>query len=289
MNYRHAYHAGNHADVLKHVALARVIDHLKQKEAPFRFYDAHGGVGRYDLGGVEAEKTFEWREGVGRLFSMDGAPLPLSGDAEDLIAPWRDCVAAVNEASANDKRALRRYPGSPEIARLMLRPHDRLRLNELHPVDCETLLKAYAPDRRVGVSRLDALVFLKSQLPPPERRGIVLIDPPYEKPDEAARALQMLSEGLRRFATGVFVLWFPITGDGLHRFILDRVADMPVKHLWAHLSLRKPKPDGGLAGSGVAVVNPPWKLGRDLEILVHALAERLSQGEPRYEIKNAAP
>ncbi|WP_375202155.1 23S rRNA (adenine(2030)-N(6))-methyltransferase RlmJ [Hyphococcus sp.] len=284
MNYRHAYHAGNHADVLKHIVLARVIEHLKQKEAPFRFYDAHGGIGRYDLGGVEAEKTFEWREGAGRLFSTDGTPLPLYGEAEALLAPWRTCVGALNKEGG-----LKHYPGSPEIARLMLRPVDRLRLNELHPVDYEALLKAYAHDRRTTLSRLDALVFLKSQLPPPERRGLVLIDPPYEKTDEADRALRMLSEGLKRFATGVFLLWFPVTGDGLDRHILNRVRDMPVKHLWAVLSVRKPKPDGGLAGSGVVVINPPWKLGGELEILVHALAERLSQGEPRYEIKNAAP
>ena len=284
MNYRHAYHAGNHADILKHIVLARVIEHLKQKDAPFRFYDAHGGIGSYDLGGAEAEKTFEWRDGVGRLFSMDGAPLPLAEEVERLIAPWRNCVAAVN-----DDGALNRYPGSPEIARLLLRPVDRLRLNELHPVDYETLLAAYAPDRRTAVSRLDALVFLKSQLPPPERRGLILVDPPYEKTNEGEHALRILTEGLRRFATGVFLLWFPVTGDGLDRRILDAVRATPTKHLWVTLNVRKPRPDGGLAGSGVVVINPPWKLGSDLEILLPALAERLSQGEPRFEIKFAAP
>ncbi|WP_428406921.1 23S rRNA (adenine(2030)-N(6))-methyltransferase RlmJ [Hyphococcus sp.] len=289
MNYRHAYHAGNHADVLKHVALARVIEHLKQKDAPFRFYDAHGGIGSYDLGGVEAEKTLEWREGVGRLFSADGAPLKitesgLAEEAEALLAPWRECVSA-----ANDGGALKHYPGSPEIARLLLRPADKLRFNELHPADYETLSARYARDKRVAVSNLDALVFLKSQLPPPERRGLVLIDPPYEKTDEADRALQMLSEGLKRFATGVFVLWFPVTGDGLDRRIKDAVREMEVKSLWATMNVRKPRPDGGLAGSGVVIVNPPWKLGRELEVVLPALAERLSQGAPSFEMKNAAP
>lgn len=284
MNYRHAYHAGNHADVLKHVVLARVIEHLKQKDAPFRIYDAHGGIGSYDLEGVEAGKTLEWREGVGRLFSMDGAPLALAQEAGALIAPWRDCVAAVNEGGA-----LKRYPGSPEIARLLARPQDRLRFNELHPADVETLRARYAGDKRAAISDLDALVFVKSQLPPPERRGLVLIDPPYEKTDESERALRMLTEGLKRFATGVFVLWFPVTGDGLDRRVKDAVRAMEAKHLWTILNVRKPKPDGGLAGSGVIVVNPPWKLGRDLEILMPALAERLSQGAPFFEIKNAAP
>ena len=117
----------------------------------------------------------------------------------------------------------------------------------------------------------------------------MLIDPPYEKTDEAERALAMLTEGLKRFATGVFLLWFPVTGDGLDRRIKDAVRAMEANHLWTILNVRKPKPDGGLAGSGVIVVNPPWKLGRDLEILMPALAERLSQGAPFFEIKNAAP
>ncbi len=289
MNYRHAYHAGNHADVLKHVVLARVIEHLKQKEAPFRFYDAHSGIGSYDLEGVEAGKTLEWREGVGRLFSADGAPLKITepamaDEAEALLAPWRECVSAVNVGGA-----LKRYPGSPEIARLMLRPTDKLRLNELHPADYETLAARYARDKRIAVSNLDALVFLKSQLPPPERRGLVLVDPPYEKTDEADKALQMLAEGLKRFATGVFLLWFPVTGDGLDRRVKEAVREMEVKSLWASMNVRKPRPDGGLAGSGVIVVNPPWTLNRELEVLVHVLCERLGQGERRYEIKNAAP
>ena len=243
MNYRHAYHAGNHADVLKHVALALIIEHLKKKAAPFRFYDAHGGIGLYDLAAVEAEKTFEWREGVGRLFSADGAALPLPEEAEALIAPWRACVAGVN-----GEGALNRYPGSPEIARALLRREDRLRLNELHPVDYESLAARFATDKRTAVSRLDALVFLKSQTPPPERRGLILIDPPYEKTNEADQAIRMLTEGLKRFATGVYALWYPVTGDGLDKKLRDSVAAMPVKSMFAELLVREARPDGGLAG-----------------------------------------
>ncbi|GJL92185.1 23S rRNA (adenine(2030)-N(6))-methyltransferase RlmJ [Hyphococcus sp.] len=279
MNYRHAYHAGNHADVLKHVILARIIEHMKQKDAPFRIFDAHGGIGVYDLGGVEAEKTFEWRDGAGRLFAEDGTAIALSEGTEVLLAPWRRCVAAVNEPGA-----LSHYPGSPEVARLLLRQGDRLRLNELHPIDYETLRARYAKDKRTAVTRLDALMFLKSQTPPPEKRGLILVDPPYEKTDEAAQAIRMLSESLKRFATGVYCLWYPVTGDGLDKRLRDDAASLGAKMLTAELLVRSARPDGGLAGSGVIVVNPPWKLDDELALLLPALAERLSQGAQKYSL-----
>lgn len=280
MNYRHAYHAGNHADVLKHIVLARIAGHLKKKETPFRFYDAHGGIGLYDLAGVEAGKTLEWRDGAGRLFAMDGAALPLAAGAEALIAPWRAAVAGVNEEGRFE-----RYPGSPEIARALLRREDRLRLNELHPADYETLAQRFAADRRAAVTRLDALVFLKSQLPPPERRGLILIDPPYEKTDEADHALRMLTQGLKRFAAGVYALWFPVTGDGLDAKLREAVTAMPVKSLTARLMVRTARPEGGLAGSGVIIVNPPWRLDEELAVILPELAERLSQGAPSFAIE----
>ncbi len=283
MNYRHAYHAGNHADVVKHIVLTRIIERLKQKETPLRFFDAHAGVGLYDLAGEEAGKTLEWRGGAGRLFAEDGSAIALSDEAEALLAPWRGAVAAVNEPGK-----FARYPGSPELARLMLRPIDRLRLNELHPADYETLLARYARDKRAGLTRLDALVFLKSQLPPPEKRGLVLIDPPYEKTDEAAQAIRMLSESLKRFSTGVYCLWYPVTGDGLAKRICDDVEAMGVKTLTAQVEVRTVRPDGGLAGSGMIVVNPPWKLDEDLAALFPELAARLSQGAHAATLKSAA-
>lgn len=279
MNYRHAYHAGNHADVLKHIVLARLIVHLQKKETPFRVLDAHGGVGVYDLGGVEAGKTLEWRDGAGRLYDANGNALPLSAEAEALMAPWRTSVDAVNE-----KGAFARYPGSPEIARALLRKDDRLRFNELHPADYQTLASRYAADRRAAVSNLDALAFVKSQLPPPERRGIVLIDPPYEKADEAAQAIRMVSEGLKRFATGVFCLWLPITGDGLDRRLWEDATMLGVNLLRAQLTVRPVRPDGGLAGSAVIVINPPWRLDEELRALLPPLAERLSQGAPGFRV-----
>lgn len=282
MNYRHAYHAGNHADVFKHIVLARIIERLKSKDAPFRFFDAHAAIGVYDLEGVEAGKTLEWRDGVGRLVALAGEAIALDSAAEALIAPWRACVEAVNEGGG-----LRRYPGSPEIARMLLRAQDRLRLNELHPVDYETLQARFRRDRRTATTRLDALHFVKSQLPPPERRGLILIDPPYEKTDEGEQALRMLGEGLKRFATGVFALWYPVTGDGLSGRLSSAAETMSAKRLVAELHVREARPEGGLAGSGLVVINPPFGLNDDLEAILPALCERLSQGAPHVVMRRS--
>jgi 23S rRNA (adenine2030-N6)-methyltransferase len=274
MNYRHAFHAGNHADVLKHVVLAWMIERLKAKAAPFRVLDSHAGIGIYDLTGEAAGRTGEWRDGVGRLHDETGAALPLSPPAEAVLAPWRSAVAAVN-----DNGALRRYPGSPEIARLALRPQDRLALNELHPEDHASLASAYRRDARIRITNRDADLVVKAQLPPPERRGIVLIDPAYEATDEAGRAIAMLAEGHRRFASGIFVLWYPVTGDDLSRRIeRDAKALALPKTLDIRLDVRQPVRGGGLAGSGLLIVNPPWPLEETLRDLLPELVERLRQG-----------
>jgi 23S rRNA (adenine2030-N6)-methyltransferase len=274
MNYRHAFHAGNHADVLKHVVLAWMIERLKAKAAPFRVLDSHAGIGIYDLTGEAAGRTGEWRDGVGRLHDETGAALPLSPPAEAVLAPWRSAVAAVN-----GNGALRRYPGSPEIARLALRPQDRLALNELHPEDHASLASAYRRDARVRITNRDADLVVKAQLPPPERRGIVLIDPAYEATDEAGRAIAMLAEGHRRFASGIFVLWYPVTGDDLSRRIeRDAKALALPKTLDLRLDVRKPVSGAGLAGSGLLIVNPPWPLEETLRDLLPELVERLRQG-----------
>ncbi|WP_411816521.1 23S rRNA (adenine(2030)-N(6))-methyltransferase RlmJ [Hyphococcus sp. DH-69] len=279
MNYRHAYHAGNHADVLKHIVIARVIDYLKQKDKPFRVLDAHSGIGLYGLESTEAEKTFEWRDGVGRLFAADGAPIPLSDDAERMIAPWRDAVRSVNNPDTTTF-----YPGSPEIADWLLRPGDKISLNELHPVDYETLIARYGDTARIKISNLDATAFLKATSPPPERRGLILIDPPYELTDEGERVVRMLREGLKRFATGIYGIWYPVTGDGLDQSLRDAVAAMELKTLDVRLDVRSVERNGGLAGSGMLVINPPWRLADEMRLIMPELADRLSQGKARYSI-----
>ncbi len=264
MNYRHAYHAGSHADVLKHVVLACVIERLKRKPKPFRIIDAHAGAGLYDLSGPEAFKTGEWLTGIGKLHE------PFAPEAEALLQPYRAVVAALSP----------RYPGSPELAARLMRREDRLTANELHPDDFATLARHFRNDRRVTVTGLDAGACLAAALPPPERRGLVLIDPPYEQPEEAARAVEALKNSLRRFANGVFILWFPMKADGLGETLTQSVAALAIPGtLLVRMRIRESFKGGGLSGSGVILVNPPWQLDGDLRILVPALTARLALGD----------
>ena len=273
MNYRHAFHAGNHADVLKHMVLSRLFEHLKKKDKPSRFIDLHAGIGLYDLNADAAARTGEWRQGVGRFYDEVGASLPLPEPAEVLISPWRRVVAAVNGDGA-----LRTYPGSPEFARQLMRKSDRHMLNELHPIDFASLRERYGRYRAVTLTQLDAAIAIKAQLPPPERRGLVLIDPPYERDDDGKRTVQALRDGLERFATGVFCLWYPITGDGLSDVVVDGVRAMRTpKTLNIDLTVRAVMRTGGLAGSGLIIANAPWQLDEEIAILLPALCDRLAQ------------
>lgn len=278
MNYRHAFHAGNAADVIKHVVLTRMIEHLKQKPAPFRIIDLHAGAGLYDLTSAEAERTGEWRDGVGRLH-RDGtcAPDPLPAPAEALIAPWRKAIAAVNDGAR-----LARYPGSPEIARRLVREHDRLVFNELHPEDHATLAARFAREKRATVTCMDGWLEVRAVLPPPERRGIVLLDPPYEAADEAKRALAGLAEAQRRFATGILCLWYPVKAQADANALARRSAALALpKTLRAEMTLRRADKGDRLNGSGLILVNPPWTLASELKLLLPALGGRLADPDAR--------
>lgn len=276
MNYRHVYHAGNHADVLKHIVMMRAFLHLRKKDKPFLFLDAHAGTGLYALWGDEALKTLEWQDGVGRFYDPVGKAVPLAAESEALIAPWREVIASVNAAG----QPLSHYPGSPAFALQALRPTDRILLNELHPQDHGKLADFARHDKRVSLAEGDAAIAVKAHLPPPERRGFILIDPPYEREDEARRAVQMLQDGYRRFATGAFALWYPVTGDGLSdRLGKEAQALAYPKMLKVELLVRKAAPEGGLAGSGLILVNPPWPLADELAVLGPELCARLKQTE----------
>jgi 23S rRNA (adenine2030-N6)-methyltransferase len=268
MNYRHAYHAGNHADVLKHVVLARVMEAMKRKDKPFRVIDAHAGIGIYDLGGIEAGKTGEWEGGIGKLAE------PFTAEIEALLAPYRQVIAAMNPQGG-----VRLYPGSPELALRLMREGDRMLANELHPEDAVALERHFIRDARVEITSMDAETCLKARLPPPERRGVILIDPPYEAKTEAEKAVRMLGHGLRRFARGVFVLWYPLKADRTAETVVSGVAAMGVPGtLKVELQVREAFTGGGLAGSGLVIVNAPWKLDEELRLLVPALASRLGLG-----------
>lgn len=272
MNYRHAFHAGNHADVFKHATLLRLAALLARKETPFAYLDSHSGVGRYDLAGDQASRTDEWREGIGRLWALESAPAAFVG--------YRKAVAALNPAGA-----LRYYPGSPELMRQALRPQDRLLLNELHPEDGRLLKENMARDRRVAVHQKDGWLLPRALLPVPERRALLLIDPPFEKADELERCVKAVAEAIGRMRQTVIMLWYPIKDRRqLRRFHAGLQASGAPKLLNVELLIRAADDPTRLNGSGVAIVNPPWGLEEELRDLLPWLAEHLAQGEGSWRL-----
>ncbi len=270
MNYRHAYHAGNFADVLKHAVLALVIEHLKLKPAPFRVIDTHAGIGLYDLEGEEACKTGEWREGIGRVLAAKFSPA-----AAAALDPYLGVVRALNDG---DTKALRRYPGSPLIARYLMRPDDVLVLNELHPDDNAALKREFARDAQVKVLELDGFTALKAMLPPKERRGAVLVDPAYEEQGELDRLVQGLQEATRRFAGGTFLLWYPIKDSQAVAGFRKEIAALGIaKVLAVELMIRGGNDTALLNGCGLIIVNPPYTLEEKLKVLLPELARVLAQ------------
>lgn len=270
MNYRHAYHAGNFADVLKHLVLTLVIEHLKLKPAPFRVIDTHAGSGSYDLHSLEATKTGEWHGGIGRILAE-----PLPADVATILAPY---LAAV--AESNPDGGVTTYPGSPLLARRLLRPGDVLVANELHPDDHAALEHLFARDAQSKVLHLDGWTALKALLPPKERRGVVLIDPPFEEAGELQRLVTALKEAQRRFATGTVLLWFPIKALApIDRFYaaLSAIAPFaPDKILTVELHIRPPVDPDRLNGMGLVVFNPPYTLAGRLAAVLPELTARLA-------------
>jgi 23S rRNA (adenine2030-N6)-methyltransferase len=270
MNYRHAFHAGNFADVVKHATLARVIMHLRAKPAAFRVIDTHAGAGLYDLTAPQASRTDEWRGGIGRLFGQSLAP-----GVQNLLAPYLQAVAAFNSAGA-----LKNYPGSPAIARALLRPQDRLLACELEPNAARALASHFGRDRQAKAIAIDGWTALDAYVPPKERRGVVLIDPPFEEPREYDRLVDALAAAHRKWATGIYMLWYPIKDLKESNAFARRLARSGIpKILRAEVTVPSGAP-GRLSGTGLILVNPPWRLETELNILLPALAAILSEGGP---------
>ncbi len=271
MNYRHIYHAGNFADVLKHAVLTLIVGHMRRKETPFRIVDTHAGTGLYDLSSEEAERTGEWRDGIGRLLAA--AP---PAEIATLLAPYLDLVRAEN----GDGERLVRYPGSPLVARRLMRPADRLVANEAHPEDGARLAALFAKDRQVKVLSLDGWMALKAVLPPRERRGVVLIDPPFEEPGEFERLCDGLRTAHRRFATGTVVLWYPIKTVRTVAAFSRAVAALGIpKLLSVELFTGTPRDDGPLVATGLVILNPPFTLEAQLAALLPYLAALFARDE----------
>lgn len=287
MNYRHVYHAGNFADVLKHLILTRVICYLKRKPGPFRVIDTHAGAGIYDLSSSEAQKTGEWRHGIGRLLTVR-AELP--EDVALTMAPYLDIVRRMNQEAADrpgcgggrgDADAdLLRYPGSPVIAAHLLRGDDILIANELHPVDRTALERSLAGFRNAKVMGLDGYVALKATLPPKERRGVILIDPPFEEPGELGRLFDALREGVKRFATGTFLIWYPIKDPRPVGAFKRELAGLGLPKLMSvEFFRRHPKDVSVLNGHGLVMLNAPFTLQDDLNRVLPHLVQILGEGE----------
>ena len=279
MNYRHAFHAGNFADVVKHATLVRILVHLCGKPAPFRVIDTHAGGGRYDLFGPEAMRGAEWRDGIGRVY---GAPLDPA--VQPLLAPYLAIVTACNPT---DRLGV--YPGSPAIVRSFLRAQDRLVACELEPGAAAVLKHNFGHDRRIKMLALDGWTALNAGVPPKERRGLVLIDPPYEDAGDFPGLVRHLQAAHRKWASGIYLLWYPIKQRQRHEALLRELRRSGIANILsaelsvapAQVSGQKPalgssEDPGRLAGCGLVVVNPPWTLERELELMLPPLAAILS-------------
>lgn len=270
-SYRHAFHAGNHADVLKHSVLLHILHYLNKKETPYWIIDTHAGAGIYDLKDAWAEKTAEFKEGIARLW--DNTDLP-----EDLQL-YIDHIR-----NLNDDRDLVYYPGSPWISLELMRPKDRLHLFELHPTEIEVLSDNIEQQgreitRQVTIFEKDGFSGLKSQLPPVPRRGLILIDPSYEDKADYRHTLMAVKDGLKRFATGCYAVWYPLVNRKEVHDMIRQLEKLPgIQWLNASLTVKKPAADGyGLHGSGMFIINPPYTLHAALEKSLPYLAKHLAQ------------
>lgn len=274
MNYRHQYHAGNFADVMKHVLLVQLLRALQLKEKGFLYLDTHAGRGRYDLAAAATGDSYaripEWPDGIGRLWHRDDLPGP--------IAEYVTLVREFDRRALNPGPELRTYPGSPWIAQMVARPQDRRVLCEKQDEECAALRNELAWAAGVSVHELDGYVAVRAMLPPPERRALVLMDPPFEAQDEFAQMVAALTEGLKRFPSGIFALWYPLTGRArLEEFFAALRALDPPPMLVAELVIAGEAAAFKMSGCGLVVINPPWQFAREAAPLMGFLGDVLGQ------------
>ena len=269
--YRHAFHAGNHADVLKHLVFTQVLRYMAEKDKPFTLVDTHAGAGGYGLDSNHARKHAEYDDGVGRLFGR-----------KDLPAALNDYLALVRRFNPQPDR-LTRYPGSPALAQMLLRADDRMRLYELHSTDYPLLQAALEGRRETAVMNADGFLGLKAEMPPPSRRGVVLIDPSYEIKTDYAKVVAAVRDALTRFPEAVIMVWYPQLQRLEPKEMTDRLkaaADAQAKRGWVHVRMSVAEPDQsgfGMLGSGMLVINPPFVLHAMLQEVMPVLTETLGQ------------
>jgi 23S rRNA (adenine2030-N6)-methyltransferase len=279
LSYRHAFHAGNHADVLKHLTLVLCCEHMIKKDKALCYVDTHAGAGIYNLQSEAALKNREYSDGIDRLTHLNGTP-----------AVFNSYLSLVDLAR---KQHPHTYPGSPWFAAQILRPYDQLHLFELHPSDYQKLTKLFAADRRVKIKQQNGYDCLKSIFPPPSRRGLTLIDPPYEQELEYRLVLTSLKEGLKRFNTGTYIIWYPLinrlasTKSKASEKMLAQIRnDFSQEQL--HVQLLNDKDGNGMYGSGLAILNPPWGLQEQLDEALKHICNASASEKSQYQIISQA-
>ena len=264
LSYRHSYHAGNHADVLKHIVLTLCIESLKEKEKPFLYLDTHSGAGRYLLRSEHAEKTGEYLSGINLLWQQSNIP--------ELLNTYISVLRRYNPFEE-----IKYYPGSPLIAKQLLREQDKLNLTELHPTDYPLLKQEFSKDKRTKVLREDGFSQLKSKLPPLSRRGIILIDPSYEIKDDYQKIPAALFEAYKRFATGVYLIWYPVVSRTQTQKMIDNIINLGIKRISQfELAIKPDNDQKGMTASGMIVINPPWKLHEQMHTILPWLKTTLN-------------
>lgn len=274
LSYRHGFHAGNFADVLKHTVLVHSLEYMKQKEKPVRIVDTHAGAGVYKLNGPQAQKNREFDNGIGRLWQATDAPAA--------VHRYLQCVQELNEHGQ-----LQLYPGSPLLMQKLMRPCDRLFLHELHPSDFQFLRDCMRDHKHIKVVNEDGFAGMQALLPPPDRRALVLLDPSYEVKNDYQHLVKQIIQAHKRFATGTFAIWYPVV-------LRQRIDEMElalkksgVRNIQLmELGLRADNPEHGMTSSGMIVINPPWTLWGAMEESLPWLANRLGEnGEGFYRLE----
>ncbi|ENS5356615.1 23S rRNA (adenine(2030)-N(6))-methyltransferase RlmJ [Vibrio cholerae] len=277
LSYRHSFHAGNHADVLKHIVQSLILNSLQQKEKPFVYHDTHSGVGRYDLTHEWSEKTGEYKQGIARVWQQDNIPAELDS--------YLDAIRQLNQGET-----LRYYPGSPRVARAHLREQDRMVLTELHPSDYPLLEQEFHRDRQVSIYKEDGFARLKASLPPQERRGLVLIDPPYELAKEYRDVVRAIAQSYKRWATGIYAIWYPVVNRCDIDDMLEGLQGLEIrKILQIELGVAPDANERGMTASGMIVINPPWTLESQMQTILPFLKQAIAPATGHYKVEWVVP
>ncbi|EKF6711929.1 23S rRNA (adenine(2030)-N(6))-methyltransferase RlmJ [Vibrio cholerae] len=277
LSYRHSFHAGNHADVLKHIVQSLILNSLQQKEKPFVYHDTHSGVGRYDLTHEWSEKTGEYKQGIARVWQQDNIPAELDS--------YLDAIRQLNQGET-----LRYYPGSPRVARAHLREQDRMVLTELHPSDYPLLEQEFHRDRQVSIYKEDGFARLKASLPPQERRGLVLIDPPYELAKEYRDVVRAIAQSYKRWATGIYAIWYPVVNRCDIDDMLEGLQGLDIrKILQIELGVAPDTNERGMTASGMIVINPPWTLESQMQTILPFLKQAIAPATGHYKVEWVVP